>query len=296
MTHSKAVIIVLFGGLCISFAALFVRLIDTADGFQILAYRGIGQFLVITLAACLIRRVTPAQFFTSVFTSLGGCGLWMGLAMGLSYCFYVFALLNTSVASTLFIQSSAPIFTALLSWIFLGEKPAKRTVIAICGAVLGVGIMVWSGADLGRGLGNFYAILAAFFFAVMLVISRGSGRSDVLGGNLLGAVFASIWMVGAALVFSKGGLAVSGYDFGHNVFNGVCHDWAGCGDVILGFAEIARRRGQRVSINRKLAIANVGMDFYRRGVKLVRNARRCGVIGKRGVVGVAGEIAGGGIV
>ncbi len=213
MTHSKAVIIVLFGGLCISFAALFVRLIDTADGFQILAYRGIGQFLVITLAACLIRRVTPAQFFTSVFTSLGGCGLWMGLAMGLSYCFYVFALLNTSVASTLFIQSSAPIFTALLSWIFLGEKPAKRTVIAIGGAVLGVGIMVWSGADLGRGLGNFYAILAAFFFAVMLVISRGSGRSDVLGGNLLGAVFASIWMVGAALVFSKGGLAVSGYDF-----------------------------------------------------------------------------------
>ena len=213
MTHSKAVIIVLFGGLCISFAALFVRLIDTADGFQILAYRGIGQFLVITLAACLIRRVTPAQFFTSVFTSLGGCGLWMGLAMGLSYCFYVFALLNTSVASTLFIQSSAPIFTALLSWIFLGEKPAKRTVIAICGAVLGVGIMVWSGADLGRGLGNLYAILAAFFFAVMLVISRGSGRSDVLGGNLLGAVFASIWMVGAALVFSKGGLAVSGYDF-----------------------------------------------------------------------------------
>ncbi|MGU9963974.1 MAG: DMT family transporter [Candidatus Halichondribacter symbioticus] len=213
MTHSKAVIIVLFGGLCISFAALFVRLIDTADGFQILAYRGIGQFLVITLAACLIRRVTPTQFFTSVFTSLGGCGLWMGLAMGLSYCFYVFALLNTSVASTLFIQSSAPIFTALLSWIFLGEKPAKRTVIAIGGAVLGVGIMVWSGADLGRGLGNFYAILAAFFFAVMLVISRGSGRSDVLGGNLLGAVFASIWMVGAALVFSKGGLAVSGYDF-----------------------------------------------------------------------------------
>ena len=213
MTHSKAVIIVLLGGLCISFAALFVRLIDTADGFQILAYRGIGQFLVITLAACLIRRVTPAQFFTSVFTSLGGCGLWMGLAMGLSYCFYVFALLNTSVASTLFIQSSAPIFTALLSWIFLGEKPAKRTVIAICGAVLGVGIMVWSGADLGRGLGNLYAILAAFFFAVMLVISRGSGRSDVLGGNLLGAVFASIWMVGAALVFSKGGLAVSGYDF-----------------------------------------------------------------------------------
>ena len=213
MTHSKAVIIVLFGGLCISFAALFVRLIDTADGFQILAYRGIGQFLVITLAACLIRRVTPAQFFTSVVTSLGGCGLWMGLAMGLSYCFYVFALLNTSVASTLFIQSSAPIFTALLSWIFLGEKPAKRTVIAIGGAVLGVGIMVWSGADLGRGLGNLYAILAAFFFAVMLVISRGSGRSDVLGGNLLGAVFASIWMVGAALVFSKGGLAVSGYDF-----------------------------------------------------------------------------------
>ncbi len=213
MTHSKAVIIVLFGGLCISFAALFVRLIDTADGFQILAYRGIGQFLVITLAACLIRRVTPAQFFTSVVTSLGGCGLWMGLAMGLSYCFYVFALLNTSVASTLFIQSSAPIFTALLSWIFLGEKPAKRTVVAIGGAVLGVGIMVWSGADLGRGLGNFYAILAAFFFAVMLVISRGSGRSDVLGGNLLGAVFASIWMVGAALVFSKGGLAVSGYDF-----------------------------------------------------------------------------------
>ncbi len=229
MQHSKAVMMVLFGATCMSFAALFVRAIETNDGFQIIAYRSIGQCFIITLVACLMKKTTPWRFFASLCVQ----DIWIGGAMGLSYCFYVFALLNTSVASALFILSIGPVFAAVLAWMFLGAPPTIRATISIIGALIGVGIMMLSGADLGRGLGNFYAVLCAFFFAVMLVIARGSGRTDVLSGNFLGAFFAMIWMGTTALVLSDTGLRVSTYDLTLMISMGVV-------TIGMGMAMVAR--------------------------------------------------------
>ena len=131
--------------------------------------------------------------------------------MRIAFSFYIFALLNTSVASALFILSISPVFAALLSWRIIGEIPTKTTWIAILFAMVGVTVMV--GADLTRGqlIGNLFAMISAFSFALMLVFARKSKKSDVLTGNFLGAGFAILMAI--ILAYSYGdGLIVSTQD------------------------------------------------------------------------------------
>lgn len=205
MSRRKAMALVLLGATFMSFAALFVRQLDTVDGFQILAYRGISQGAMVLVVACVIRRVSPVTFLGSLDRTD-----WLaGIAMAFAFGFYIFSLLNTSVASTLFILSIAPVFAALMSWLWIGEKPTTVTWISMALALLGVLVMVGAGVELGRTAGNLYAVVSAVSFALMLVLARRSGKSDLLGGNFLGASLAMVAMGGIALLVSEDGLRVS---------------------------------------------------------------------------------------
>ena len=207
MSPKYATILILSGALCMSFAALFVKLIQNADGFQILFYRGFPQCMMVMIVACFIRRISLVEFFKSIDKT----DLILGFTMCIAFSFYVFALLNTSVASALFILSISPVFAALLSWRIIGEIPTKTTWIAILFAMVGVTVMV--GADLTRGqlIGNLFAMISAFSFALMLVFARKSKKSDVLTGNFLGAGFAILMAI--ILAYSYGdGLIVSTQD------------------------------------------------------------------------------------
>ena len=207
MSPKYATILILSGALCMSFAALFVKLIQNADGFQILFYRGFPQCMMVIIVACFIRRISLVEFFKSIDKT----DLILGFTMCIAFSFYIFALLNTSVASALFILSISPVFAALLSWRIIGEIPTKTTWIAILFAMVGVTVMV--GADLTKGqlIGNLFAMISAFSFALMLVFARKSKKSDVLTGNFLGAGFAILMVI--ILAYSYGdGLIVSTQD------------------------------------------------------------------------------------
>lgn len=200
MPPKTATLSILFGALCMSFAALFVRLIENADGYQILFYRGFPQCAVVMLIACRMRAISPVAFIKSI----DRVDTFLGVAMCSAFSFYVFALLNTSVASALFILSIAPVVAALLAWLIIGERPTTRTWLAIALSLIGVGIMVGAGAADGRLLGNIFALISASSFALMLVTARKSRKTDVLTGNFLGALFAIILMGTLAITIGRG--------------------------------------------------------------------------------------------
>ena len=207
MTPKYAPISILFGALCMSFAALLVRLIQNADGFQILFYRGFPQCIMVMIVACLIRRISIKEFFVSIDKT----DIYLGLAMCIAFSFYIFALLNTSVASALFILSIAPVFAAVLSWVIIGEIPTKRTWLAIVCAIIGVTVMVGTDLTSGQLIGNLFAMISALSFALMLVMARKSKKSDVLTGNFLGACFAII--LATILAYTNGdGLVIPAKD------------------------------------------------------------------------------------
>ena len=185
MPKKYAVLLVLMGGVFMSFVGLYMRLLSQADGFQILFYRSFGICGVVVLVSCLFRKITPVKFLQSI----DGNEIFMGFALSLAFTCYVFAMLYTSVASTLLILSATPFMAASIGWLWIGERPKSITWVAMCFAFFGIYLMVKAGQQLGNNFGNLMALSSGFWFALMLVIARRSRKQDVLGGTFIGGAF-----------------------------------------------------------------------------------------------------------
>ncbi|MGO7565746.1 EamA family transporter, partial [Rhizobium johnstonii] len=79
--------------------------------------------------------------------------------------FFLLAVLNTSTANVVFIVAFNPMFAALLSGIFLKERPAPATLIAMAARIFGVGLIVRDGLSGGQLFGDTMALLTAFIIA-----------------------------------------------------------------------------------------------------------------------------------
>jgi drug/metabolite transporter (DMT)-like permease len=94
------------------------------------------------------------------------------------------------VANAVFLFAAAPLLTALLAWIVLGERTRKETWAAIALALLGIFIMVRNGLAGGAAAGNAAALVSALGFAVFTVSLRWRGVTDAMPAVLLGALMA----------------------------------------------------------------------------------------------------------
>ena len=215
MSRNTAMLLVIAGATCMSFVGLLMRLLETTDGMVILFYRSITITGMVGLVACLRRGQRP---FASL-RSLDRMDLMMGLALAIAFMSYVYAMLLTSVASTLLLLTLSPFFAAILGWVWIGEQPHILTWPAMVAALVGVALMISDGINLDRSTGNMVALISAFSFAVMLVLARRSRRDDVLGGTFLGGLLA-LCMAGIAAGMFGEGLAISHSDLLLTLFMG----------------------------------------------------------------------------
>ena len=233
MTKNAAMLLILLGGSFMSFVGLLMRLLETNDGLVILFYRSIGLAFIVCVVACLRRRVMLTKFLAS----LDRTDAAMGFVLGIAFITYVFAMLMTSVASTLFLLTTSPFFAAIIGWVWIGERPHKLTWWAMLAAIFGVAVMLSDGWEMGRTTGNIVALASALAFAVMLVLARRSKREDVLGGTFCGGVFAGAMGGICAMVFGAG-LDISAYDLGMTLFMGAFTIGIGIAFVTWGTAYV----------------------------------------------------------
>ncbi len=198
MLKKHAVLLILLGGTFMSFVGLYMRLLSEADGFQILFYRSLSLSFMVGLVCCLRRRVMPLTFLKSIDRT----DFLIGLVISLAFACYVFAMLYTTVASTLLILSATPFMTATIGWLWISERPKAITWVAMAFASAGIYFMVKSGHQLGNNVGNMLALLSGFWFALMLVMARRSGKDDILGGTFIGGVICIL--IGASMAFLVG--------------------------------------------------------------------------------------------
>jgi len=215
MTRPLSISLVLLGATLMSFVGLLLRLMESADAFQILVYRSFSLAAIVLVVACLRRKSGPFR----IFSTIDRWSVLIGILLGFAFSFYVYALLNTSIASALFLLSSSPIFAAVLAWIFIGERPTNVTYAALVLAIIGVAIMVADGFETGGTAGNLYALFSAFCFSAMLVIIRYLGRDDPLEGTFLGGIFASLLNAGILIVLGTS-FAITSWDLGLSLFMG----------------------------------------------------------------------------
>ncbi len=162
----RGISIVTAGVLTISFDALFVRL-AAVDGWNVAFWRGL-------LMALAMYSLGWLQSDAGVEDGTDRKVLWLaGATLALSGLSLILAFTLTKVANAVVILSSAPLFSAILSQIFLSEKCPLRTWLSIFVCIGGV-LWVMSGS-LGNSnyTGDILAVLSALFIGVYFTLFRG---------------------------------------------------------------------------------------------------------------------------
>lgn len=165
--HAKGVLITFCGGLALSFDIPVVRL---ADGgvWAVLAGRSVCTVLV-AIAAWLILRIVQGKAPVLV---PGRAGAIVSVFYAISTVFFMLSVFNTTSANVAFILAFNPMFAALLSWIFLKERPRPATFVAMAAMTVGVLVIVSNGLESGHLFGDVMAALSAFSIACALTYSR----------------------------------------------------------------------------------------------------------------------------
>ena len=180
--HRKGLLLTTFGGLALSMDIPLIRL-SSGDVWSVLSARSLATIVVALTALLVIRRVTGS--LRSVLP--GWLGLPVGLFYGLTTITFLLAVYYTTAANVVFIIALNPMFTALLSWIFLKERPALSTFITMAVMIIGVGLIVGDGMEGGHLLGDALSVLSSFSIACAITIGRAS-RRDMGFASLLSAV------------------------------------------------------------------------------------------------------------
>ena len=188
------ILIVIAGGACLSTSGILIRLLDDAQGWQIILYRSITFFFtILAVVVFKYRRRT-----LDAYAAIGDYGIVAALLLSLGSVMYIFAILNTTVANVVFIIGSAPLVTALLAWILLREKVSGWSLVAMVAAVAGIGLMFLDGLVSGGMLGNLLALSMVFMFAFYLLILRNQRDIDMIPATGLSGLITfciAAWMV-----------------------------------------------------------------------------------------------------
>lgn len=109
---------------------------------------------------------------------------------------------NTTAANAILLQYTAPVFVIILASIFLKERMTRIDYLCVAGVLAGLALFVAEAMEGGRMLGDFFALLSGFTFAVLAVSMRGQKDANPMESVILGNVI-------NAVVFLPIGFAVS---------------------------------------------------------------------------------------
>jgi drug/metabolite transporter (DMT)-like permease len=177
----------------VSFGSIFIRL-AIAPPLAVSFYRiGIAALCLGPFAAREALRSWPL-----LSRSEGLVLLLSGVVLALHFATWIASLSSTSIASSVLLVNTAPLFAVGLTWIFLKERVPPAVLAAIGVAFCGAGLIAygdWTGSP-GSLTGNLLAVAGAVALAAYHVIGRGLREALPLPAYLLG-----VWS-GAAIVLA----------------------------------------------------------------------------------------------
>ncbi len=194
--HTKGLILTAIGGLALTIDIPLIKLAD-GDAWSILLLRSGTTFIAAILIWTIWRALTP----NAPALLPGRAGVFVACLYSIASVAFIVAVYNTSTANLVFILAFNTMFAALLSWIFLGERPSNATLIAMAVMLVGVLIIVGDGISAGNTVGDALALVTAFCIAAAITVSRSTGKD--MGFTSLVAVILP-FAVAAVVVAQQG--------------------------------------------------------------------------------------------
>ncbi len=180
---------ILAAGVALSLGGLLIRMVEVASPWQVLFYR--SGFLALGLLLYLGLRERGSPFPN--LRRAGLAGLLGGLAISFALAGFVWSVMHTTVANTLFILAASPFLAALLGRLTIGEAVPGRTWATMTLAGIGVAVMVHDGIALGHLPGLLAAFAATCGFATTTVVLRWRRDIDMTAMFLYGAILSALF-------------------------------------------------------------------------------------------------------
>jgi drug/metabolite transporter (DMT)-like permease len=155
------------GIIAISTASIFVKLCD-APALIIATYRMTLASLILMPFACYKKPWRGWE------RNEMGWLLLSGFFLSLHFAFWIASLKYTSVASSVVLVTTHPIFVAIGGWLFLKEKINLNLVLGIALSVLGSGLIGYGDMTLSKEalIGDGLALLGAMAASGYLLVGR----------------------------------------------------------------------------------------------------------------------------
>lgn len=115
-------------------------------------------------------------------------GKWVSIFIAISLTSYVFSITRTTVADSLLIQGTAPIFIILFGWFILREPVRKISIAALFGVLFGITVIIVPSLRHGGLSGNIFGIIKALAFAAGTIAIRKQKSVNLLPSLALAAV------------------------------------------------------------------------------------------------------------
>lgn len=183
--HRRGILIALGGVLTLSPDGLLIRLIS-ADDWTLLFWRGLLMSISLVTAFLFIYQ----KNIWAIFQKMGKKGVLAAIIQAAGTTFFVLAITHTTVANTLIILGVMPLWAALFSRLFLGEKIHLRTWVAIPVALLG--IYITTSTQVQTCTGDLYAICSAIFLALHGVVARSAKNINMTPSLAIGGLFIAL--------------------------------------------------------------------------------------------------------
>jgi drug/metabolite transporter (DMT)-like permease len=188
---ASLIILLPLGIIAISTASIFIKLCD-APALIIATYRMVLASLILL----------PFATYRKIWSGWRGSDLrWLvlsGLFLSLHFAFWIASLKYTSVASSVVLVTTHPIFVGMGAWLFLKERLGLNLILGILFSVLGSGLIGYgdmtlsSDALTGDGLALLGAMTASGYFLV--------GRKMRRNQDLLSYIFPVYSTAGLGLI------------------------------------------------------------------------------------------------
>lgn len=160
------------GVLAVSAAAILIRLAE-APAIAVAFWRCVLGAAVLLPPALLLREKFPR-----------GRDLWVGVASGVAlgthFGFWISSLDYTSVAASVVLVSTQPVFVALLAYLLFGERTSPLSFGGILLALAGTAVIAGDGSvGSAAFFGNVLALVGAVTVAVYVLIGRSSRTGGI---------------------------------------------------------------------------------------------------------------------
>jgi drug/metabolite transporter (DMT)-like permease len=187
---------VLVGVLAVGAAAIFIRLAD-APALGIAFWRcALGVLALLPLAALRREKVPKGRDLAT--------GAVAGIALGAHFGTWIASLDYTSVAASVVLVSTTPVFVGVAAYLLFGERTSVVSFVGIVLAIAGTAAIAGGepGSDTAALLGNVLALAGAVAMAVYVLIGRSlrTGGVGALPYSIVGYSAAALALLPVALL------------------------------------------------------------------------------------------------